>query len=245
MTICVKCGTETFARMKDVGNTLCKRCAAIWSQYLLDLEKQQTRFFKEGVFLESPKASSEPAASAASQLACYRKVNVPGKDSCVLGKGAFGEVWLMQHKITKDFFAMKIVDKKRLGNGKAKAQSSAQRMEQEIDIQSRLKHDNIIQLYKYMSDPEHIYLIMEYASRGSLFFYIRDKGRLSEHEAFEFFAEVCSAVHFIHKHGFVHRDIKPENILISAKGRLKLCDFGSCAPYDEDHERYHRIIHIM
>ena len=39
-------------------------------------------------------------------------------------------------------------------------------------------------------------------------------------------AEIVLAVEHLHESGIIHRDLKPENILLSAKGHIKLTDFG-------------------
>ena len=38
----------------------------------------------------------------------------------------------------------------------------------------------------------------------------------------------------IHRNGFCHRDIKPDNFILDQNGLLKLCDFGFCAPLDQN-----------
>ena len=57
----------------------------------------------------------------------------------------------------------------------------------EVDIHKRLKHENIIKLYTAIEDSNYIYLILEYAAKGNLFYIIRNKKTLSEDEAFYFF----------------------------------------------------------
>jgi serine/threonine protein kinase len=107
----------------------------------------------------------------------------------------------------------------------------------EIEIHRKLKHENIIKLFTNLEDDEYIYLILEYASKGNLFYLIRNKKRLTEDEAFYFFIQVLDGIYFLHKHGFIHRDIKPENLLIDEGNVLKICDFGWCVESNNKQER--------
>ena len=162
----------------------------------------------------------------------YEKANVEGKATSILGKGAYGKVFLMRNKRTRGLVAMKIMEKKFLGNP-----DMLKALTREMEIHKTLFHDNIIRLIEHCEDSKNIYLLMEYASKGNLFHYIRASKKLSEKEAFYFFTQACNAIYFLHKHKLMHRDIKPENMLISSTGQLKLCDFGCCAPCDSDGRR--------
>ena len=104
----------------------------------------------------------------------------------------------------------------------------------EVEIHKKLKHDNIIRLYTSLEDEKFIYLVLEYAAKGNLFYLIRKKKTLTEDEAFYFFIQTCAGIYFLHKHGLIHRDIKPENLLIGDDNILKICDFGWCVKNTND-----------
>jgi serine/threonine protein kinase len=104
----------------------------------------------------------------------------------------------------------------------------------EVDIHKKLKHENIIRLHTSFEDSHFIYLVLEYAAKGNLFFIIRNKRQLSEDEAFYFFMQACSGLYFLHKNGLIHRDIKPENLLLNNENILKICDFGWCVQSSND-----------
>ena len=144
-----------------------------------------------------------------------------------LGKGSYGEVELVQHKTTGQKLAVKKIDKQSLSNKKIKAT-----LMREVDIHRKLYHENIIRLYCSLEDEAYIYLVLELAQKGNLFYLIRQKKALSEDEAFYFFIQLCSGVYFLHKNGLIHRDIKPENLLIGEDNILKICDFGWCVQSD-------------
>ena len=142
----------------------------------------------------------------------------------IIGIGSYGKVYLYKNITDKKLYAIKHLDKMIL----CKSIHTIKRIYDEINIQSRIYHQNIVRLLNVKENDKSIYLIMEYANTGSLFKYIRDKQCLSEEESFKFFSQIINAIYFLHKNDFIHRDIKPENILIFDNKVCKLCDFGCC-----------------
>ena len=62
-------------------------------------------------------------------------------------------------------YAMKIIDKSSL-----MSMTSVQNIKKEIKIQSKLNHPHITQLHFYFEDDENVYMILEYAEKGKIFF---------------------------------------------------------------------------
>lgn len=225
--ICKTCNTP-YTGIKHNLNSLCQDCRVERKNYLEEmaenfpclklgtLENKQIDF----TLLETPSCSTK--------LSLYKKTIAPGRNSFVLGKGAYGEVWLVKHKVTKQLYALKAIPRKNLASMRQR-----RNVKQEIEIQQRIDHRNIIKVYDAFSDRENIYILLEYANNGNLFHYIRKRKRLTEKETFRFFVQVACAVNFLHKNSLMHRDIKPENILLTKDGTAKLCDFGYCTYYDE------------
>ncbi|XP_069328189.1 MAP/microtubule affinity-regulating kinase 4-like [Eulemur rufifrons] len=104
-------------------------------------------------------------------------------------------------------------------------------IDQEIKIMTMLHHPHIVQLYEVINSGTSIYLIMEYACHGDVYDYLQEVGRMYEDEAREKFRQVVSAVEYCHRMSVAHRDLKPENLLLSAKGEIKLADFGLSAQF--------------
>lgn len=67
----------------------------------------------------------------------------------VLGKGAYGEVVLVRHKISKDLFALKIVSIIQMEKTSLERHIPMKAVLREINIHSTLDHPNIIRLIKY------------------------------------------------------------------------------------------------
>jgi serine/threonine protein kinase len=174
-------------------------------------------------------------SSSTASLSDYEKLTIP--ETGIIGRGAYGEVWLVRHKTENVKYAMKVLNKRQLAKD-----SQLKSLVKEIAIQRRIVHENIIKIYNYMEDKVNIYIVMEYASKGNLFSYIHSKDCLTEKEAFRVFVQVASIVNFLHKNSLMHRDIKPENILLTENGTAKLCDFGLCTSYDNNRKRYSSLI---
>ncbi len=137
-----------------------------------------------------------------------------------IGEGNFGKVKLAIFIPTKEEFAVKILNKKRL---KEKMKKS---IFNEIEIIKKLNHINVIYVYQIIENTDNFYIIMEYCEKGELFDYIVEKRRLSEDESSIFFYQLINGVEHIHNKKIAHRDLKPENLLLNKNKILKIIDFG-------------------
>lgn len=148
-----------------------------------------------------------------------------------LGDGAFGNVWKVQHRLTKEPYALKQVAKEKV----VKMQAQFCR---EVYIMYNLNHANIAKLYNHFEDEKYFYLIMEMCEGGNLFQRLHRQKQFMEFEAGQYFYEVLMAVQYLHSHvpAIIHRDIKPENILLDKNGRVKLTDFGWSNYYTNEKE---------
>ena len=138
-----------------------------------------------------------------------------------LGKGKFGRVYVAKEIRTGFVCALKVLDKKQLVDAKVEHQ-----LRREIEIQSHLRHINILRLYGFFWDQTRVYLILEYAAKGELYRTLQKAERFSEKKSAEYALAMASALDYCHKKNVIHRDIKPENLLLGLHGEIKIADFG-------------------
>ncbi|EDV21284.1 uncharacterized protein TRIADDRAFT_30577, partial [Trichoplax adhaerens] len=138
-----------------------------------------------------------------------------------LGKGKFGSVYLAREKQSKYIVALKVLFKSQLQKANVEHQ-----LRREIEIQSHLRHPNILRLYGYFYDTSRVYLILEFAPGGELYKELQRQKVFDEPRAAKFIAQLSDALRYCHTKKVIHRDIKPENLLLGIKGDLKIADFG-------------------
>ncbi|KAK5878557.1 hypothetical protein CesoFtcFv8_023955 [Champsocephalus esox] len=137
-----------------------------------------------------------------------------------IGSGTFSRVKLAFHALTKDKVALKILDRTRLD-------SHAQRLlSREISSMECLRHPNVVCLYEVVETPSRLFLVLEYAGGGDLHNRICTETKLSDVTCKITFAQILSAVKYMHKHNIIHRDLKAENVLLTSTGCVKVADFG-------------------
>uniref|UniRef100_A0A7N6BNL4 Maternal embryonic leucine zipper kinase n=1 Tax=Anabas testudineus TaxID=64144 RepID=A0A7N6BNL4_ANATE len=139
-----------------------------------------------------------------------------------IGSGGFAKVKLGRHILTGEKVAIKIMNKKDLGD-------DLPRVKVEIEAMKNLSHQHVCRLYQVIETSTQIFMSLNCFLCGELFDYIIAKDRLSEEETRIFFRQIVSAMAYVHSQGYAHRDLKPENLLIDEDHNLKLIDFGLCA----------------
>ncbi|KAG9470200.1 aurora kinase B [Eleutherodactylus coqui] len=138
-----------------------------------------------------------------------------------LGKGKFGNVYLARDKQNHFIMALKVLFKSQL-----EKEAVEHQLRREIEIQSHLRHPNILRMYNYFHDRKRIYLMLEFAPRGELYKELQKYGRFDDQRSATFIEELADALQYCHERKVIHRDIKPENLLMGYKGELKIADFG-------------------
>ena len=155
---CRICNNEITSVHNHKLCTLCENCEKTHNKYLIKLESQFPCLTK-GVFEKNEVNTltfEQISIDSASKLHCYQKINIPGKDTYILGKGAYGEVWLVEHRSLKKKYALKVIHRQNLGNT-----YQTKNLRCEVGLQQRINHNNIIKIYDIIADKENIYILID------------------------------------------------------------------------------------
>ncbi|KAH8556170.1 kinase-like domain-containing protein [Umbelopsis sp. PMI_123] len=140
----------------------------------------------------------------------------------VIGKGAFGTVTLVKHKVSGSLYAMKVLKKASL----VLHLKEAEHTKAERQILEDVSHPFIVKLFYAFQTKEKLHMILEYASGGELFTHLAAERMFSEEVASFYAAELILALEHLHSLGIIYRDLKPENCLLDMDGHVVLTDFG-------------------
>ncbi|OSX64159.1 hypothetical protein POSPLADRAFT_1054772 [Postia placenta MAD-698-R-SB12] len=146
---------------------------------------------------------------------------------CV-GKGAFGKVRVVQHKQTRNLYALKYINKAKCVKMKAVANIiQERRLLEEID------HAFVVNMRYAFQDDENCFFVLDLMLGGDLRFHLDRLGSLPEETVRFYMAELSSALAYLHDHRIIHRDLKPDNILLDEQGHAHLTDFNIAVHYTE------------
>ena len=148
----------------------------------------------------------------------------------LLGKGAFGEVYLTRHANLNVLRALKILRKDAPGMGSSIYNSGKDRFFLEAQLGARLKSEYVVEVHDFQQEDDDLVLVMEYAAGGSLAEKIernQEKGvPIPVEEMLKIAADVSTGLAALHQKDIVHRDLKPSNILFDQQGHAKVADLG-------------------
>ncbi len=100
----------------------------------------------------------------------------------------------------------------------------------EARLLGKLSHENIVQVFDVGKDKGRLYFSMELVQGRTIEDIINEEGPLSIDFALDVLYQVTHAIDYLWQYKIVHRDIKPGNIMVDAKGKAKLMDFGFVKP---------------
>ena len=156
----------------------------------------------------------------------------------VLGKGAFGTVYLSRKDGKNEFYATKMIDR-----AMADKPSYFKYFENELRLLKELHHPNIVHLEDIQRDDKYYYIVMEYVNGGSLTDclkkYKSKYGKAFPEDIVQYLMkQIVDAIKYIHQRNIIHRDLKLDNIMVKfnsdndknnlflTRATIKIIDFG-------------------
>ena len=139
----------------------------------------------------------------------------------LLGRGSFGEVYLVQKISTKKKYAMKVLRKERIMGQNLSKYAIAER-----NVLSLSNHPFIVKLNYAFQNSTKLFLILEYCPGGDLSKHLSIEKRFKEDRAKFYLCEILLALEDLHKRNIIFRDLKPDNVVLDNEGHCKLTDFG-------------------
>jgi serine/threonine protein kinase len=146
------------------------------------------------------------------QLGNYRLISL-------IGQGGFADVYLGEHIHLNTQAAIKVLQTRLAG-------SNLEQFRDEARIIASLTHPNIVRVLDFGEEEGTPYLVMEYATDGTLRQRYPKGIPLSPSSILPYVRQTADALQYAHNKKFIHRDIKPENMLLGPANQLLLSDFG-------------------
>lgn len=138
-----------------------------------------------------------------------------------LARGGMATVYLATDRRLTRTVAVKVMHNDLGGD-----QDFASRFDREARAAARLSHPNVVSVFDQGMDEGRPYMVMEYVEGSTLRHLITREAPMAPQRALDLLIPVTAAVAAAHEAGIIHRDLKPENVLISARGQIKVADFG-------------------
>jgi hypothetical protein len=139
----------------------------------------------------------------------------------LVGKGSFGEVYLVEKRNTKTLYAMKVLSK-----DKIMAQNLIKYAMTERNVLSITNHPFIVKLNFSFQTSDKLFLILDYCPGGDLAEHLARENRFGEQRAKIYLCEIILALEDLHKRDIIFRDLKPDNVVLDVEGHAQLTDFG-------------------
>lgn len=223
------CGVHTASKVTAAKSTFEQFYANLASETEARGQRGQileARMSKKGLSDAQKEARRQELKTRETEFLRIRRTKLGNQDFepiKTIGRGAFGEVKLVQKKDTGQIFAMKILRKADMLEKDQVAHVKAER-----DILVEADCTWVVRMHYSFQDAVNLYLVMEFLAGGDMMTMLIRYDTFEEPIAQFYIAETVLAIDSVHSLGFIHRDIKPDNLLLDSKGHVKLSDFGLC-----------------
>ncbi|KAF7984065.1 hypothetical protein HWV62_17613 [Athelia sp. TMB] len=101
--------------------------------------------------------------------------------------------------------------------------SQTEKFEKEVDIWRRLTHPNVVRLYGVAYFGSRAYMVSHWMAHGSAITYVKSHPNADK---LRILNEVAAGLEYLHASNVIHGDLRGANVLITARHKACLSDFG-------------------
>ena len=141
----------------------------------------------------------------------------------VIGKGTYGKIWKVKHKLSDQYYALKQMTKVKIIEESSEMSTLKSRV-----FLAQMKSPFIVKMFLSFQNKFNLFLMMELLSGGDLqYHYLNYTFLFKEVELKFLLSNIILGLKYIHSKNIVHRNIKPENIIFDSQGYLKITGFSN------------------
>ncbi|XP_047388416.1 serine/threonine-protein kinase ULK4 isoform X4 [Sciurus carolinensis] len=111
-----------------------------------------------------------------------------------------------------------------------------------VRLTHEIKHKNIVTFHEWYETSNHLWLVVELCTGGSLETVIAQDENLPEDVVREFGIDLITGLHHLHKLGILFCDISPGKILLEGPGTLKFSNFCLAKVEGESLEEFFALV---
>ncbi|XP_063577693.1 serine/threonine-protein kinase ULK4 isoform X14 [Pongo abelii] len=148
-----------------------------------------------------------------------------------IGRGSKSVVYKGRRKGTINFVAILCTDK-----------CKRPEITNWVRLTHEIKHKNIVTFHEWYETSNHLWLVVELCTGGSLKTVIAQDENLPEDVVREFGIDLISGLHHLHKLGILFCDISPRKILLEGPGTLKFSNFCLAKVEGENLEEFFALV---
>ena len=139
----------------------------------------------------------------------------------LIGRGGMGAVYKARDTELDRIVALKLIRPELASNPQI-----LKRFKQELILARQVTHKNVIRIFDLGQSDGIKFITMDFVEGQDLRQLLLERGKLAPEQAARIMLQICRALEAAHVEGVIHRDLKPQNIMLDAKGRVYVMDFG-------------------
>ncbi|XP_050207709.1 mitogen-activated protein kinase kinase 7-like [Mercurialis annua] len=142
------------------------------------------------------------------------------EELCVLGRGNYGVVYKVRHRLTSEIYALKVIQEDI-------STASNPNLSQEIEILTGSDSPFLTKCYGvFDAKVGEKAILLEYMEAGTVETLLRNHGPFPEYILGHIAYQVLNGLNYLHARNIAHLDIKPANLLVNKDLKVKISDFG-------------------